>query len=330
MNNLILEVITGMSDYLNNDQISKLKFVLSKCLDHYDVITKTTEIAFTPQTENNQLLKMYLAWISTEGKTERTLSQYKFVLSKALKEINKNIADITENDIFMYLSIVKYHGASNTYLRNIRQVLSPFFGWLYTKDFIKQNPMKGINPIKIDKDIKAAFSDVELERIRNGASNLRDLAIIELLYSTGIRISELVHINRDDIDYVNKIIKVLGKGKKERYVYMTNITMYYLQQYLQQRTDSNAALFISSKKPYKRLQPSGVQCMLHCLGDKLGIEKVHPHRFRRTLATNLLRKGMSIEDVSKILGHEKLDTTMLYCNISQDTVRNEYMRIMCA
>ena len=328
--NIILDVVTGMSECLTNDQIERLKYVLTKCMKDYDIKEKTTEIAVPYQATNEEYLKRYFAWKSTEGKSEKTLKHYKFILCRALGTIQKPIPEITEDDLFMYLSMVKYQGASNTYLRDIRQDLSALFTWLCSKNLIPKNPMLGVSPIKTEKTIKSAFSDVEIEQLRRATTNKRDFAIIEVLYSTGMRISEMVALNRNDIDMINKSIKVLGKGKKERYVYLSNTAVYYLQDYLKERQDTGMALFVGLRKPYKRMDVSAVQSMLRVLGEKTGIEKVHPHRFRRTLATNLLRKGMSIEEVSMILGHEKLDTTKIYCNVDREMVMNQYKRIMCA
>lgn len=328
--NLILDVVTGMADCLDKEQSDKLKTVLTHCLKNYDVIEKTTEIAIPYQTENTELLKRYFAWKSTEGMSVNSLKSYKFIVDRALNEIKKPLAEITEDDLFMYLSLMKYNGAKDTYLRNVRNYLSALFNWLYAKKLIPNNPMNGISPIKIDKTIKEAFTDVELEQLRRATDNPRDLAIVELLYATGMRVSEMEGLNRSDIDLVNKMVKVYGKGGKERRVYINSTAAYYVDAYLRSRTDNDFALFVGLRKPYKRLDVSAIQRMLRELGKKTGIKKVHPHRFRRTLATNLLRKGMTIEEVSMILGHEKLDTTMIYCNINQDVVKNEYMRIMCA
>ena len=328
--NLILDVVTGMADYLNKEQSDKLKTVLTHCLKNYDVVEKTTEIAIPYQTENVELLKRYFAWKSTEGMSERTLKQYKFVVDKALDEIRKPLSEISEDDVFMYLSLLKCNGAKDTYLRNVRNYLSALFNWLYAKKLIPNNPMNGISPIKIDKTIKEAFTSVELEKLRRATKTPRDLAIVELLYASGMRVSEMEALNRSDIDLVNKVVKVYGKGGKERWVYINDTAAYYVGLYLRSRTDNNFALFVGSRKPHDRLDVSAIQKMLRELGKKAGVEKVHPHRFRRTLATDLLRKGMTIEEVSIILGHEKIDTTMGYCNINQNTVRNEYMRIMCA
>lgn len=328
--NLVMDVVAGMSGCLNKEQSDKLKLVLIQCLKDYDVVPKSTEIAIPYQVENTEFLKRYFAWKSTEGMSEKSLRQYKFIIDKALNEIRKPIPEITEDDIFMFLSMEKYNGAKDTYLRNLRNALSAFFNWLYSKGLIKSNPMKGISAIKVDKTIKEAFTDVELEQLRRATDNDRDLAIVELLYSSGMRISEMIQLNRSDIDFINKVVKVYGKGGKERRVYISSTAAYYLENYLKSRTDSDFALFVGLRKPHTRIEVEAVQHMLKKLGRITGIEKVHPHRFRRTLATNLLRKGMAIEEVSMILGHEKLDTTMVYCNINQDAVKNEYMRIMCA
>ena len=327
---LVLDIVTGMSTCLSKEQIDKLKIVLTKCLKNYNIVEKTTEIAVSYQAENIEILKKYFAWKSTEGMSNKTLKQYNFTISKALNEIQKPLTEITEDDLFMYLSAMKYNGAKDTYLRNIRNYLSALFSWLYIKRLIKNNPMKGINPIKIDKIIKEVFSDVELEKLCRATTNSRDLAIVELLYASGVRVSELGSLNRSDVDFINKSVKVFGKGSKERIVYINDKAAYYLERYLQTRKDNNFALFVGLRTPYKRLDVSAIQRMLRELGKRTGIKNVHPHRFRRTLATNLLRKGMTIEEVAVILGHEKIDTTIGYCNISQTTVRNEYMRIMCA
>ena len=328
--NLVMDVIAGMSGCLNKEQSDKLKLVLIQCLKDYDVVPKSTEIVIPYQAENMEFLKRYFAWKSTEGMSEKSLRQYKFIIDKALNEIRKPIPEITEDDIFMFLSMVKYNGSKDTYIRNLRNALSAFFNWLSSKGLIKSNPMNGISAIKVDKTIKEAFTDVELEQLRRATDNDRDLAIVELLYSSGMRISEMIQLNRSDIDFINKVVKVYGKGGKERRVYISSTAAYYLENYLKSRTDSDFALFVGLRKPHTRIDVKAVQNMLKKLGRITGIEKVHPHRFRRTLATNLLRKGMAIEEVSMILGHEKLDTTMVYCNINQDAVKNEYMRIMCA
>lgn len=326
---IVSDVVAEMQVFLDAEQIEKLKIALIKCLSNYDLQEKVTDLAIPYQEVNNEILKKYFAWKATEGKSNRTLKQYKFIIDRALQQIRKPIPDITEDDLFLYIALSKSNGASSTYLRNIRNNLSSMFNWLYSKQIIQNNPMRGIGPIKVDKTIKNVFSDVDIEKLKSNASCDRDRAIIEILLSTGMRISEMINLNRQDIDFNARMVKVYGKGGKERIVYISNVAIYFLIKYLKNRTDTDPALFIGLRKPYKRLDVSAVQRMLKELGKKVDVENVHPHRFRRTLATNLLQKGMSIEEVSQILGHEKLDTTMIYCNVSQNTVKNDYMRIMC-
>ena len=330
MQKIIADVVASMSNSLDKDQLEKLKFVLTKILYDYDFIEKTTDLAIDCNTINDNLLKKYFAWKITEGSSPKTLKQYKFVIDKFLEATRKPIPDITEDDIFLYLSLKKQDGISSNYLKNIRQTLSSLFVWLFKKGLIVSNPINGIGSIKTEKTIKKPFTEIELEKLRRNTNNLRDAAIVETLYATGARVSELSSLNISSIDFVNKTATIIGKGNKERRIFLTDTSIYYLKQYLDSRTDNNEALFIGLKGKSKRLDYSAIERMLRVLGKKCGVDKVHPHRFRRTLATNLLKKGMSIEEVSAILGHEKLDTTMIYCNISQDVLRNQYMRIMCA
>lgn len=326
--NFILDVVSDMYGILSTEQLNVLKVVLAKRLNDYEITEKCTDIAIPYELENEGLLKKYFAWKLTEGRSEKSLKQYKFQIDKLTDHVRKPLSQMTENDIFMYLAVRKNQGASNCYLRNMRQCLSAVFGWLYNKELIKSNPMKGIGSIKVEKKLKKALSDVELEKLKRSTTNIRDLAIIELLESTGIRIAELCRLTADDVDFTINEIKVFGKGAKERIVYMSDTASFYLKSYLEKRTDENPYLFVTKRNPYKRLDVAGVQSMLKKIGSITHIEKVHPHKFRRTFATNLLRKGVSVENVSKLLGHEKLDTTMVYCNINQNTVKSEYMRVM--
>ena len=328
--NFILDVITEMSTTLDKDQLNKLKMVLSKNLANYELTEKSTEIALSYDLYNDGILKKFYAYKSIEGSSDKTLAQYKFHIDKALQYIQKPFTQITEDDIFLYIATRKQQGASSSYLRTIRQDLSSIFSWLYDKGYVKSNPVRGVKPIKVEAKIKKALSDVELEKLKRNAKHTRDLVILEVLVSTGIRVAELVGLNRNDVDFVNGSMKVFGKGRKERIVYMSQTANFYLQNYLADRTDDNEALFISLRKPVKRISIDSVQSLLKKLGQQTNIEKVHPHKFRRTLATNLLNKGMPLENVSRILGHAKLDTTMGYCNVSDKTIQNEYNKIMCS
>lgn len=326
--NFILDVVADMSGTLNVEQLNVLKVILAKHLNDYEMTEKCTDVSIPYEIENEDLLKKYFAWKLTEGKSEKSLKQYKFQINKLIEYVRKPLSQMTENDIFMYLAVRKSKGASNCYLRNMRQCFSAMFNWFYNKGLIKENPMKGIGAIKVEKKIKKSLSDVDLEKLKRSVTNIRDLAILELLVSTGMRVAELCGLTIDKVDFTTNSIKVFGKGSKERIVYMSDTALFYLKSYLSTRTDESPHLFVSRRKPYKNLDVPGVQHMLRKVGRITKVEKVHPHKFRRTLATNLLRKGMSLENVSKVLGHESIGTTMGYCNITQDTIKNEYMRIM--
>ena len=325
MNNVIVEVTQQMSGILDSMQLDRLQYVLAKVLVEYDITEKPHELATYDQL-NDQYLMKFLAWKSTEGKSDKTIKQYKFSIDKMLHSVNKSIKDITEDDIFLYIATCKHNGASNSYLKSIRLYLSSFFNWLYSKGYIEHNPISGISAIKTEKVIKEAFSDVEMEKMRRCLNNKRDTALFEFLYATGVRVSELCSIDINDIDFNTKSVKVLGKGNKERIVFLTPTSIYYLKEYLEDRKSENSTLFLNRRN--EGMKPSAVEEVLRKLGEKSGVSNVHPHRFRRTLATNLLKKGMSIEEVSKILGHSKLDTTMIYCNIDSETVKNNYSRVM--
>lgn len=325
---LIENILTDMKDDLTDVQAEKLKLSLILRCKNYDITEKITDVAVSTEDINEKYLKRFFAYKSLEGLSEKSLKTYKFTIDKALRFINKPIPEITGDDIFLYIASTKSKGLSDVYLRNIRQTLSCLFGWFYHMNIINENPMACIHPIKTGKYIKEAFSDVEIEKLRTTVSNIRDRAIIEVLLTSGVRVSEMCSMDIDSVDFSNNTIKILGKGNKERFVYMSNVSRMYLKQYLDSRVDNNPALFVYKVKPYKRMQPPSVQRVLKVLGRKCNVSKVHPHRFRRTLATNLLNKGMPLEEVSRILGHEKLDTTLEYCNISEVAVHNEYNRII--
>jgi len=248
-----------------------------------------------------------------------------------LQYLNKPVDEITEADLFLYISAYqKRRRVSNAYLDNIRLVFSSFFGWLSSKGYISRNPAAGLEPIKTEKRIKKPLSDIELEKLRRKCNIERDLALIEFLYSTGVRMSELVALNRQDIDFNSMDVIVYGKGSKEREAYLTAASCMHLKEYLDSRTDDNEALFVSLKAPHKRLTVAGIEEILRKLGRQTGIEKVHPHRFRRTMATNILNKGMPIEEVKELLGHVKLDTTLIYCQVSKENVKHSHRKYMSA
>lgn len=327
----ITEVLQMTMPYLNQEQCRKLNENLHIALQKYESLKERCTELMDPDNSYLEYLELFLNRKETEGKSKRTIEQYRLHLSRLLCYYNKSIDKICENDLFVYLTRYKnIRKVSNTYLNNIRRVFSSFFGYLCNKGFISKNPAIGLEPIKTEKKIRKGFSDEELDKLKRACVQKRDLALIEFMYSTGVRASELVALNRCDIGFYEKSVIVYGKGNKEREVYLTPIACSYLKEYLDDREDNNEALFVSARSPHKRLSVAGVERILKKLGEKAGVENVHPHRFRRTMATNVLRKGMPLEEVKELLGHSKLDTTMIYCTISKENVKHTHQRLMSA
>lgn len=326
----ITEILQMAMPYLDHEQCMKLNEKLNIVLQKYEVKERCTDL-MDQDNSYMEYLNLFLSRKETEGKSERTIKQYRLHLSRMLCYFNKSVDSIKENDLFVYLTKYKsIRKVSNTYLNNIRRVFSSFFGWLSNKGFISKNPAIGLEPIKIEKKIRKGFSDEELDKLKRSCNNKRDLALIEFMYSTGVRASELVSLNRRDIDYYGKSVIVYGKGSKEREVYLTPIACSYLKEYLDDRKDDNEALFVSNRAPHDRLTVAGVERILKKLGKVADVDNVHPHRFRRTMATNVLRKGMPLEEVKELLGHSKLDTTMIYCTVSKENVKHTHQRLMSA
>ena len=327
---MIEQIISSVLQWMDGREMGELKNALYYVLSGYDISEKCTDVQRIDKSWES-VLGTFLVRKRVEGRSERTLALYSLHLRRMLQNLNKPVEEITEADLFVYIEIYKRkRNVSGAYLDNIRLVFSSFFGWLNTKGYISRNPAAGLDPIKTEKRIKKPLSDTELEKLRRKCRLERDLALIEFLYSTGVRVSELVALNRQDIDFGSMDVIVYGKGAKERETYLTAASCMHLKEYLDSRTDDNEALFVGLKSPYKRLTVSGVEEILRRLGRQTGIEKVHPHRFRRTMATNILNKGMPIEEVKEILGHVKLDTTMIYCQVSRENVRHSHRKFMSA
>lgn len=307
---------------------AELREALYRILGKYEITEKTSEMRVIDKTWQKELSE-FLARKMIDGRSEGTIKLYKLHLSRMLSYINKPVGDITESDLFMYISMYKKtRNVSNVYLENIRSSFSSFFGWLNNKGHIQKNPANGLDPIKTGKKVRKPFSEVEMEKIRMSCYANRDRAIVEFLYSTGIRVSELVKINRDDIDYEKMEVVVNGKGNKERTAYLTPISCMHLKMYIESRIDNNSALFASLRKPFKRLSKEGVENAIRKIGKIANVKKCHPHRLRRTMATNILNKGMPVEEVREILGHSKLDTTMLYCQVNKENVKHSHKKYM--
>lgn len=275
------------------------------------------------------ILKDFLLAKKLEGCSNTTIKYYYDILFHFIMSINKDIHELTTTDVRSYLNLYnETHNIKNGSLDNMRRIFSGFFEWLLQEDYISRNPVKKIKRIKVDKVIRKPFTDEEIELLRDACNNIRDLTIIDLLNSSGIRVSELCGLNRDDINLVKREGVVFGKGSKERIIYFDAKTKIHLRDYLSRRIDDSPALFVSNRYPYKRLQKSGVEILLKDIGVRGGVQGVHPHRFRRTLATNLINRGVPIEQVQQILGHSKIDTTLIYAIVNQNNVKLNHERFI--
>ena len=318
-NAVITEIKQRMTPYLNDFQIDQLSEVLEICLQEY--------LAEADPVKQPDIIQTFLAAKRVEGCSNKTLTYYDSTIRNVLKSTGKSVQDITTDDLRIYLdSYQTNNGVSKVTIDNIRRILSTFFAWLEDENFIIKSPVRRIHKVKTCKTVKETYSDEFLEIMRDNAESVRDLAMIDLLASTGIRVGELVLINRVDVDFVNRECIVLGKGNKQRKVYFDARTKIHLQRYLSERTDDNPALFVTLHKPYSRLQIKGVEMRLQRLGRKLGLIRVHPHKFRRTLATMAIDKGMPIEQVQQLLGHESVDTTLQYAMVNQNNVKLSHHR----
>ena len=323
---IISKIQNQMKPYLNQGQYIKLTNSLLESLQDIDVIDNNDELS---DIDNFKLLNLFLSAKQVEGRSDKTLTYYKSTLEKMLLKIKKQVYNINTDDLRRYLFDHKnFKQSSKTTIDNMRRIFSSFFSWLEDEDYIIKNPVRRIKKIKTGRVVKDVLSDEHLEILRDNCNNLRDLAIIELLISTGIRVGELVNLNIDDVNFDERECVVFGKGESEREVYFDAKTKIHLMNYLKQRNDDNPALFVSLKKPYNRLGISGVERRLRKLGNLSNIKKVHPHKFRRTLATNAIDKGMPIEQVQRLLGHVQIDTTMKYAMVNQNNVKISHKKFI--
>lgn len=281
-----------------------------------------------PQT-NEQALELFLSAKNIEGCSKQSLKYYKSTLNMMLTGINKTYFLIVTEDLRSYLSdYQKKNNISKTTIDNVRRIISTFFSWLEAEDYIIKSPARRIHKVKVGKVVKDTYNEETVELIRQNCKNKRDLAIIDLLHSTGMRVGELVNLCIKDIDFENRECIVLGKGNKQRKVYFDAKTKIHIKQYLETRKDDNEALFVSLMKPYEKLENSGVEIALRKIGKKIGLEKVHPHKFRRTLATKAIDKGMPIEQVQHLLGHTKIDTTLEYAMVDDVNVKLSHKKYL--
>lgn len=316
--NLITDVVQAMLPYLNNAQAEKLQEVLQRSLTHYDVVENDNE----KENSEQNLVELFLSAKRIEGCSEKSLKYYESTIMALLNGVGKDVRYITTEDIRSYLTDYQARKqSSKVTIDNIRRILSSFFSWLEDEDYILKSPVRRIHKVKTGTNIKETYTDEALELMRDNCTELRDLAIIDMLASTGMRVGEMVLLNREDIDFNERECVVFGKGDKERIVYFDARTKIHLQNYLNSRDDDNPALFVSLQKPHKRLQISGIEVRLRQYGKRLGIAKVHPHKFRRTLATMAIDKGMPIEQLQQLLGHRRIDTTLQYAMVKQSNVK---------
>ena len=316
------DVLRDLLAYLDNGQAEQLRRVLNHNLSGFEIQRNEKSDIVAAGEENSQLTKAFLSAKRIEGCSEKSLTYYRKTIETMIEKIGKGITHITTNDLRSYLTDYQAEKkSSKVTIDNIRRILSSFFSWLEDEDYILKSPVRRIHKVKTATTIKETYTDEALETMRDNCETLRDLAMIDMLASTGMRVGELVLLNRDDINFEERECVVFGKGSKERMVYFDARTKIHLQNYLAQRTDSNIALFVSLKAPYERLQIGGVETRLRELGKRLSLPRVHPHKFRRTLATMAIDKGMPVEQLQRLLGHQRIDTTLQYAMVKQSNVK---------
>ena len=325
---IVQAVLDGMRAILTENQLDLLTDVTRKALSECEITPKATEEEQRNK-ENVELLGAFISSKKVEGCSDKTIHYYKSSIEKLIATVKKNVCDIATNDIRCYLAEQQeQRGLSKVTIDNLRRIYSSFFSWLEDEDYITKSPVRRIHKVRTDALVKEVLTDENIEVLRDSCQELRDIAMIDLLLSTGMRVGELVKINREDIDFQERQCVVFGKGNKEREVYFNARTKIHLKKYLEQRTDTNPALFVSLHEPHTRLTISGVEVRLRQLGKKVNLNKVHPHKFRRTLATMAIDKGMPIEQVQKMLGHVKIDTTLHYAMVNQTNVKIAHRKFL--
>lgn len=316
---LISEVIQRMLPYLDNKQLVNLQNNLNQVLQRYEVDFINDSNA---ENDSQELVEKFISAKRVEGCSEKTLKYYLATIDAMNSSLEKDVRIIQTEDLRKYLTDYQMqNGSSKVTIDNIRRILSSFFAWLEDEDYIIKSPVRRIHKVKTVSNIKETYTDEELELMRDNCEELRDLAIVDMLASTGMRIGEMVLLNRKDLDFNERECIVLGKGSKERIVYFDARTKLHLQEYLKSRVDDEPALFVTLRAPYKRIQIGGIESRLRELGKSLKISRVHPHKFRRTLATMAIDKGMPIEQLQKLLGHQRIDTTLQYAMVKQSNVK---------
>lgn len=316
---LIAEIMQTMLPHLDNAKLVQLKQALEQTLSRYDVnkLNGSSEDG-----SDRDLIEKFISAKRIEGCSEKSLKYYRATIEALVSAVGKNVKSVLTEDLRTYLTEYQNkHQSSRVTIDNIRRILSSFFAWLEDEDYIIKSPVRRIHKVKTTKNVKDTFSDEDLENMRDSCDELRDLAMIDLLSSTGMRVGEMVLLNRTDINFLERECVVLGKGSKERIVYFDAKAKLHLQQYLDSRTDDNPALFVSLRAPHERIKIGGIEHRFREMGKRLNISKVHPHKFRRTLATVAIDKGMPIEQLQQLLGHQRIDTTLHYAMVKQSNVK---------
>lgn len=321
---IISEVMQQMLPHLDNAQMRHLQKVLEKALFGCEITTQTGK----KDTDDNQkLIDAFVSAKRIEGCSKKTMKYYRTTIETMVASINKGIRHIQTEDLRSYLTDYQSRNqSSRVTIDNIRRILSSFFSWLEDEDYILKSPVRRIHKVKTATNIKETYTDEDLEKMRDSCTELRDLAIIDMLASTGMRIGEMVLLNKADINFNERECVVFGKGDKERIVYFDARTKIHLQNYIDSRTDDNPALFVTLRSPHERIKIGGIESRLREMGKKLAIQKVHPHKFRRTLATMAIDKGMPIEQLQQLLGHKRIDTTLQYAMVKQSNVKQAHRK----
>ena len=315
---IMKEIVQQMLPHLDNAQLQKLQEVLEHSLYNCEISGRVTEA----EDDNQKLIDSFVYAKRIEGCSGKTLKYYRTTIEAMTEAINKGVRHMQTDDLRAYLTeYQEKHGSSRVTIDNIRRILSSFFSWLEDEDHILKSPVRRIHKVKTATNIKETYTDEELEKMRDNCEELRDLAIVDMLASTGMRIGEMVLLNKADINFNERECVVFGKGDKERVVYFDARTKIHLQNYIDSRIDENSALFVTLRAPYTRITIGGIESRLRELGKNLEIEKVHPHKFRRTLATMAIDKGMPIEQLQQLLGHKRIDTTLQYAMVKQSNVK---------
>ena len=320
---IIESIIQQMLQHLDNVQLQRLKSVLEHEL--FDCEIKTQ--AKRDEDDGNQLLDSFITAKRIEGCSEKTLKYYRTTIENMAEAVGKSVRHIQTEDLRTYLTNYQQKNSpSRVTIDNIRRILSSFFSWLEDEDYIIKSPVRRIHKVKTATNVKETYTDEDLEKMRDNCVELRDLAIIDMLASTGMRIGEMVLLNKADIDFNERECVVFGKGDKERVVYFDARTKIHLRNYINSRTDENPALFVTLRSPFERIKIGGIETRLRKMGKELEIEKVHPHKFRRTLATMAIDKGMPIEQLQQLLGHKRIDTTLQYAMVKQSNVKQAHRK----